>query len=387
MGKMKKLLVLLIVAVGLLGLSTGAFAQAIDVCNSCKGGTDVGILECTTGQGATCQGPIFNYQTRAGYADESTVTLGTGSYRAIFNVCNCLNSATTFVATHRIGIRMTILVNGVAGDNLGAYWADPNALTLSFGMYAQPADTCAVGAYASVTRSFGLGAYYKADGVTAATPTAGTACAVPSGNRPVVYTTNLDQGYTITVADEVAKLSRWWIILPNMRIDPTVLKNGETISVKIETLDQATGGICALCVATCECTIEVAKACGAVGPALLNKCLFPYFTSTTAADATQPFWNGIAIVNTGSTAGTATLTVYQKDGATGTFTTPEIAAHSMYVAALENIGFDGTGLGGAPLYIKAQSTFSGIDGFAMIANTETGESMGYLCRRLVLELN
>jgi len=53
----------------------------------------------------------------------------------------------------------------------------------------------------------------------------------------------------------------------------------------------------------------------------------------------------------------------------------------MYVAALENIGFTGTGLGDMPVYIKVTSTFGNIDGFAMIANSVSGESMGYLCRQ------
>ncbi|MHB8910683.1 MAG: hypothetical protein ACYDAA_17555 [Syntrophales bacterium] len=376
---MKKLVVLLIVAVGLLGLSTGAFAQALDVCNSCKGGTTLGTIACV-GEQSTCVPAIFNYQTRSGYSGvTSPYTMDATPYRAIFNVCNCTNAGTTFVTGHRIGIRMTILVNGTATDTQGAYWADSAATTVDFRAFAQPADTCVVGAWtATSVKTFGLGSYYKADGTTAATPTSASPCATAADNRAVIYQTNADQGYTIQATDETLKLSRWWINIPNIRVDPATLHNGEVIAVKIETLDQSTGGICALCVATCECTIEVAKVCPQGGA---SSCLFPYFTSTTAANGTQPYWNGIAIVNTGSTAGTATLKVYQKDGSTGTFTTPSIPAKSMYVAALENVGFTGTGLGDQPLYINVTSTFGSIDGFAMIANTETGESMGYLCRK------
>jgi hypothetical protein len=53
----------------------------------------------------------------------------------------------------------------------------------------------------------------------------------------------------------------------------------------------------------------------------------------------------------------------------------------MYVAALENIGFIGTGLGDMPVYISVSSDFASLDGFAMIANPASGESMGYLCRK------
>lgn len=387
--KMKKLLVLLILVVGLLGFSTGAFAQLIDVCNECKGAV-IGTLDCPQGGQTGCTDTPFNFQTRYGYNGTTTpLTLSQTPYRAIFNICNCETAAISFVETHRIGIRLTLLVNGVAGDNLGAYWAnpDPASANIEFGMYAQPADTCALAAYLSLgvnndlgmPRYFGPGQYYKADGVTPATPENGAACAVPSANRAVTVTTNVDKGYTISPNDVLYKLSRWWIIIPDMRIDSTVLHNGETISVKIETLDQATGGICATCVATCECTIDVAQVCPT--GATSTGCLFPYFTSTGTATSASPYWNGIAIVNTGSTAGTATLTVYQKDGKTGTFTTPTVAAGSMYVAALENIGFTGAGLGGLPVFIKVSTTFSSMDGFAMIADAATGESMGYLCRK------
>jgi hypothetical protein len=283
---------------------------------------------------------------------------------------------------HRIGIRLTILVNGVAADNQGAYWADTAAATnIEFGMYATAAETCAAGAGNSLgyggkpERFFGPGAYYKANGTSTATPQTDDTCAVGASNRPIMITTDIAKGYTITQYDVDNKLSRWWIILPSMRIDPTVLFNGETISVKIETLDQATGGICSTCVATCECVIDVARVCPAGST---GACLFPYFTSTTAGG---DYWNGIALVNTGNAPGTATLTVYQQDGKRGTFTTPVVAGGSMFVQALENIGFTGTGLGDMPVYIKVNSTFGSIDGFAMIANSQSGESMGYLCRK------
>lgn len=388
--KMKKILVLLTLVVGLFGFSTGASAQLIDICNSCKGGTDLGNIACQGAQ-ANCDNVVFNYQTRLGYDDGVPLyDYSSTRYRAIFNICNCETAGTSFVEGHRIGIRLTLLVNGVAGDGKGAYWADPNSANIQFGMYAKPEDTCAVGAYLSLgaindagqPRAFGPGAFYKADGITPKTPIADTFCtAVASANQAVTLVTNVDAGYKITSGDVLNKLSRWWIIIPNIRIDPTVLKNGETISVKIETLDQATGGICATCVATCECVIDVAKICPQGGS---STCFFPYFTSTTDATSDNPYWNGIAIVNNGKTAGTATLSVYQQDGKTGTFTTGTIAAGSMFVAALENIGFTGTGLGGKPVYIKVTSTFGNIDGFAMIANSGSGESMGYLCRKPVV---
>ena len=125
--------------------------------------------------------------------------------------------------------------------------------------------------------------------------------------------------------------------------------------------------------------IIVAKVCCGENSA----CFFPYFTSTTGVTPEQPYWNGIAIVNKGGSSGTATLSVFQQDGVKGTFTTPVVAPGSMFVAALENIDFTATGgtLGGLPVFIDVTSTFGQIDGFAMMSNSDNGDSMGYLCRQ------
>jgi hypothetical protein len=360
---MKKLLVLLIVALALFGFSAGAFAQLLDVCAPCKGCNPVAIA-CGSSQQSCAPITLCN--------------------REIFSICNCLNAGTTFVSGHRIGIRMTILVDGVPGQN-GAYWADPTSAEIHFSMYATQAAACDGTAF---TKTFGPGSFFK----TAANGTAITTlplpvprndsgtCTVLPANQATMIVTDPAYGYVITDADELNKLSRWWMEIPRIRIDSGVLANGAKISIKIETLDQSTGGICADCVATCECTVLVAVYC-APDTTTYNTCMFPYFTSTNAASAGNPFWNGIALVNTSSIAGTVKMTVYQQDGKTGTFTTPSIPAHSMFVSTLDNISFTGTGLGGQRLYITAVSSFGALEGFGMIANTATGESMGYLCRQ------
>jgi hypothetical protein len=248
-------------------------------------------------------------------------------------------------------------------------------------MYATESETCNTPAY---TLSFGPGKFYKStsagkSSTEVTTLAADPTCAVGSSNQATRIVTDVTAGYVITDLDELNKLSRWRIDIPEIRIDPTVLHNGEKISVKIETLDMDSGGICADCVVTCECIIDVALVCpsGEVG----TECLFPYFTSTTAPNDAQPWWNGIAITNISSTDGTATLTVHQQDGATGTFTTETIAAGSIWVRPLEAIPFTGSGLGDLPIWIQVTTTFPQMDGFAIIADTSTGESMGYLCRK------
>ena len=90
--------------------------------------------------------------------------------------------------------------------------------------------------------------------------------------------------------------------------------------------------------------------------------------------------HGIAIINTSLLPGTATLTAHEKDGSTGTFSVA-VPAQGMYVNLLESITWVGTGLGGTQCYITVSSDFAGMDGFGMIANENTGESMGYLPRK------
>ncbi len=382
MGKMKKLLVLLTVAVGLFGFSAGAFAAGLDdiciPCTKCPLGT-VGCPQPAQGITPTCS--YFDYETGYGYVPGTRGLTREENCKAIFSICNCLNAGTNFVAGHRIGIRMTILVDGRAGQN-GAYWSQPASANIAFSKFATQELACAATAYVS---QFGPGKFYKTDSNGVATTevtslTGGTTCTVPTANQATQIITDPGSGYTITLQDETDNLSRWLINIPEMRIDTSVLHNCETISVKIETLDQNTGGICAECTATCECIIQVAKVCCATPSS--STCLFPYFTSTTAPNDAQPWWNGIAIINTGSSDGTATLLVTQTDGVKGEVTV-DVAAGAIYVEMLKDIEFTAAGgtLGDKPVWIQVNTTFTSMDGFAIIADSTTGESMGYLCRK------
>jgi len=385
MGNMKKMLVLLAVVVGIFAFSTGAFAAGtIDdiTCLSCDKCT-LGILACdVAGQGGSdaCGYFDYDYNNGQGYGYESGRT-SLSNCRAIFPICDCADTATTFVAGHTIGVRMTIMVDGAYGQK-GAYWSDPADADIEFGKYTSKTLACSTAGYGS---NFGPGTFWKTDATGTSTTqvntlASGTVCAIAAGNQATLLVTNVTAGAVISADDETYKRSYWKLDVPPIRIDPNVLHNCEVISVKIELLDQSTGGICADCAAVCECIVDVAKVCceSVSGSA---SCLYPYFSSTAAATDEQPFWNGIVVVNTSSVAGTATLTIYQQDGVVGSFTTPTIAAHSMYVAALENIAFSGTGLGDLPVYVNVTTTFPSMDGFAIVANHWTGESMGYLCRK------
>ena len=111
---------------------------------------------------------------------------------------------------------------------------------------------------------------------------------------------------------------------------------------------------------------------------------FPYFAAPGGS-----FWNGLAVVNYSDAAGDVKLTIYEADGDVGEATV-NVAANSMFVNTLRNMilvdgiftqtGGTGT-LGDSRSYIVMNSTTISIDGFSMIANNATGESMGYLPRR------
>ncbi|MEA2015070.1 MAG: hypothetical protein U9N38_07210 [Thermodesulfobacteriota bacterium] len=257
---MKKLLVLVTVMVAVFGFSTGAFAAWGDpICTNCKC-PDIGHVSCEidSGQGETPACYHFDYDDqilpRTGYCSEDSFG-GELNCRAIFNICNCENPE-VFKSDETIGIRMTILVDNVPGEN-GAYWSAPATAEIELEQYASEKAACAATAQVD---SFGLGKFYKYGCVTEVMALTGnTDCIVPSDNQATVILS--DGGYIITEDNVTNKESHWWIDIPEMRIDPNVLHNGELISVKIELLAEGSGGICADCTSVCECIINVAYVC------------------------------------------------------------------------------------------------------------------------------
>lgn len=375
---MKKLLVILTL-LSFVGIGSVAFAQtAAPVESLCS--TQVLRVACTlSGQFPEC-GP-FDFETGAGAGCPNSKY----ENRAVFSVCNCPDP-TAFAAGAKIGIRMTILVDkndGLgprAGQN-GAYWATTDPYVY-FNKYASIDLACADTAF---DFSFGTGHYYKTTNLTSTgyiTPYTGTLCDVPTTQEATIYVTDRTAGYTITLQDEIDALARWAIDIPLIRIDPGILHNGECIYVRVEFLNQNIGrGICSDCPPICEGTIKVACVCCS-DEEKTSSCFFPYFTSVVAPDDINPYWNGIAIQNTSSVAGKATITASEKDGVgKGTFTTPDpIPAGGMFVATLDTLTFDGN-LGSGQVFLTVTTEFPTMDGFAMMANSLTGESMGYLCRK------
>jgi hypothetical protein len=384
---MKKLLVILVL-LSLVGISTAAFAQTCQIPYLCKP-LNLLRVDCTGGdQGDACY--PFDFETGGqGACGQKNYT-----NRAIFAVCCCPDTATNFRQGVKIGLRLSILVDKndgkgpVPGQN-GAYWAVGNniatAYNVLFGRYATLDLACADPTIDSaLVDSFGPGHFYKSTNVTPSAAIAtytGTDCDVPTNSEATVYITERTAGYEITQADEINALVYWRVDIPPMRIEPVKLHNGECIYVRVEFLKQGITGICFDCPPICEAIIKVACVC-CEDIDNTSSCFFPYFTSVKAADGIDRFyWNGIAISNTSAIAGTATLAAFEADGkGKGTVTSEEIPPGGMWVRALEALDF-GSKIGGDPIYIQVTTTFPGMDGFGMMANSDTGESMGYLCRK------
>jgi len=321
---------------------------------TCKGATCGNILMgSTTQSSATCV--AFDYETIGnginGYCSNHTATVGVP--RLI------VQSTAPFELTNYV-VSAEILVNGVAGEK-GVYWSNTPPV---YGHYALGSDACTGGGVGGFAAT-----YLRGDNLTTAVPVApiaGACAGVAAAAKAVKWTSNA-AGLPLFISGDMFLE----INLPPFNYNLAEVNAGDVVSVRI-TLQKSTCGIVGtfdLCIGTFIGTCPA--------PVGTSTKLFPYFTSL----GTDPvWWNGIAIVNTSGTAGTATLTAYEQDGSVGTFTTPSIAAHSMYINLLSNIAWVGAGVGDSPAYISVTGQFPSLEGFGMIANPISGESMGYLAK-------
>lgn len=303
------------------------------------------------------------------YEDDYDIYTGTDC-PVVFSICEC-DDPSQFKADDVVGITMKILVNGEAGDN-GAYFLEEFSGLVNLSRNKNDACDLITTAPNNRASSFGVATYDYYSATGSVTPGWAGNCPPDADDKVIRFSSQTGSGMTILAEDEVNKRSHWAIDIPAIVVT-TAISECSTISVEIGLMTEATGGICGECAVACSCVYDLYRVCCPVGT---TSWLFPYFTSLGDADA---YWNGIVIDNLSSQEGTVTLTAYEKDGSVGTFTTDVIPAHSMFVDLLENIAWSGDGLGNAPCYIIAKSTFVS-DGFAMMADKTTHDSMGYLPR-------
>lgn len=312
---MKKLLIFALALAAVFTFSQ-AFAVTFDpVCSGCGEKCDLGYIPCTADeyQGSTSTCPAFDYETRLNYctvAGTNGLPATTPDCRVIFNICNCPDPEQNFQEDDTINIRLTLLVDGSEAQ-YSATWAQTTLE--NFGSYATLAAAC-IGTVQD--KSFGT-VYNLFDylGVPR-TPIAGPGvCHIPLANAATVMMSTT--GYQITAADVAANLSHWWLNIPQFRIDPWVLHNGELISVLIELLSETSGGICGECDVICECEVPLAiVCCPTAGPS--TDCIYyPYVLQQE-----EGWMSGIAVSNLGFVAGgswTATFIFTDADGVVFTF--------------------------------------------------------------------
>lgn len=111
---------------------------------------------------------------------------------------------------------------------------------------------------------------------------------------------------------------------------------------------------------------------------------YPYFV----VPGEGGWWNGLAVTNYSMEAGMLKLMIYEEDGDQGTAEV-EIGANSMFVDTLYSMittkelftqtAGEGT-LGDSRSYVTVKASGLDIDGFGMISNSPTGQSMGYLTK-------
>lgn len=312
----------------------------------------------------SCKGAVPGHitypatQTVCAAFDFETAGLG---YCADHSATNrvILQSTQPFEQTNYI-ITAEILVNGLTGER-GVYFAND-------GVFAQTYAT----ATAACVRAGLIGQvvagpnWRKADGSTAVPVAPIGACnAVAAAGKAVKFITTAS---SLGIADGTKYFLN--IDLPSFNWNQLEVASGDVVTV----------------------SITVAKAtCGTMGPFVFaigtfgcgaaqtvsGTCVFPYFTSLNATD---DYWNGIAIINTNTASSTAVLTAYKKDGSAPATYNATVPGNGMYSAVVSSIPWVGTTPVGVPVYITVTGASFSPMGFAMMGNFANHEAMGYITR-------
>jgi len=190
-------------------------------------------------------------------------------------------------------------------------------------------------------------------------------------------TTYVSYNYGTVTANALTTHYGIWFNMPQIYYNTSMLQDGDVVSVQATLQIQFEDNVCGGQTITDEyCLGTFVEHCGAV-----TTLAYPYFTDYQ--DQTG-YWNGIAITNMSSAAGTATLTIFESDGDVLRYTAA-IGAREVWADILYNmIGdmtfvteVDGT-IGNTRCWISVSTDFSA-GGFAMISDwNNNGASMGYL---------
>ena len=329
----------------------------------------------------------YDYENNSFLPNYCQEPAGKADPRVLFPICDC-DFATDLEAGDVVDVRLEILVNGKTGDN-GAYWAEDVNLS-GIGMETYSSETAACEDTNFGSAFIGNFVYYGFDEdgdrvVRGPAPTANN-CDLDDSDRSTIIEPQLGQtgqgthGYVIQDADEVSGNSTWAINIPYILFDPTMINEGDVISVQIclsmadrdNNYEVEIGGICVACECCCEFELGTILCCQAGASTNL---VYPYVTPMNDAN----WWYGMVITNLSSTDGEAAVTIYETDGDTETVTVP-VEANNMFVASnVDLMDAFGEGIGDARAYFTVRTDFNA-DGFLFIGNDGKSEAMGYLPR-------
>lgn len=278
------------------------------------------------------------------------------------------NKTGVFDASMNYQIQLDVLVNGKTGDN-GVYFS---AAAVGVGNYATwDVNSCAFATNAAGI--VGLTNYRLANG-NVATPLAAPSCTVPTTARAVSVITDSSALFA-------AGTKYLYIDIPSFTYDLSLIKAGDVVTVQVSLLKTPCGTIFSkpACIGTFGCEVLTSY----------RSLLFPYFGVPLAAGGY--FYNGIVITNVSSVDGNVVFFLYEEDGDKFRVETNQtVKANNVYQTTLSALvesgsaqaiaGSAGDGVpGNSKCYVVACTSFIS-DGFALIGNATTGESMGYLAR-------
>jgi hypothetical protein len=307
--------------------------------------------------------------------------------RVLFPICDCVEEVGDLNEGDVVDISLEILVNGAEGNN-GAYWAqDVNGTGIGLETYPTESAACADSGFDTFFGGVFQYGTYQTDGTIAYsanvdttypdcdpdyTPTIIEPLPGQAGCSPASH------GYTVTAADELNNNSIWAIDIPHIVFDPTMVGEGDEISVRIcvaladpDDCSVASGGVCGE--VGCCCTFLLGDLCCPEATESFN-LIYPYTTPMNDAN----WWYGMVITNlTGGAAGTANITVYENDGDSESVEV-EVPANGMFVRSnMELMDIFGEDIGDSRAYFDVETDFSA-SGFLFIGNDTKAEAMGYL---------
>ena len=376
---MKKVMTILMAAAMIFGFT--GMASAVD-CTTCLDPLEIN-RGCETEQDDCYPFDYENQEFPNNYCDEIT---GKTEPRVVFPLCDC-PFAEDLAEGDQVDVRLEILVNGNAGAN-GAYWAEDVNDTGGIGVETYGSETLACEDDTPFESAF-VGSFdyrgYDEDGVqTDMNLPSYPNCDPDEDDRPTIIRPtsgqcNSEHGYTLTLDDVENDRSNWAIDIPHIMFDPSMINEGDVISVQIclncedEEGCVDAGSICGGCGCCCEFELGSILCCAA---GTSTSLIYPYVTSMDDAK----WWYGMVITNIGSNDGEAEVTIYETDGDSETITVP-VEANNMKVFSnmdlMEEFGED---IGDARAYFRVKTDFSA-DGFLFIGNDGLAEAMGYLPRK------